>query len=242
MSGDGKRFDLTEGVIEDIGNTYGQYMSETAEATGTFIGGVVPVAERTMFEPIVKMVNACIKHNNDVKDCIESNFEEWKIGSSSLVKLVETLKGGDAAASTAENVQSTLESKINEMLKKEEELQIATANPNVNTPDFEELENITKTYSDALVEIYDKAEKDISGKADENTVYNSIKGPVVATLKVVTSSFEKVADLLTKARESFAETHASAAEALAQAAEESIRAAEQKGQEVFESYSEEIDY
>ena len=241
MSGDGKKFDLTEETIMDIGKTYGEYMDETAEATKKFLDEVTPVANDTKFEPIVKMVNACIKHNNDVKDCIEKNFEEWKDGDSSLVKLVITLKGGEAAEGTANKVQDDLADKINQMLKDEEELQIDTANPKVETSDFENLENVTKAYSNKLSDIYGGAESDINNKADENTVYNSIKGPVIATLKVVTSSFEKVAELLEQARENFASTHASAAAALAQAAEESIKVAEQKGQESFEKFSDVIE-
>ena len=242
MSGDELRFKLDDEVIADVGSTYQGYMDAVTTATKTFIEGVKPVATRTNFGPIVNIVNACIKYNNEVKECIKANFDAWVDGDSSLVQLAIKIKGGEELEGTASDLQDSLDEIINNMLEEEEELSLSTAQSEVVPSDFEKMEEVATTYSGALSDIYEEAEGDISGKAEENLVYNSIRGPVLSTLQVITSSYEKVATQLGETKDAYSGNASEIADSLSEAADTAISAAEQKGQEIFDSYTEELDY
>lgn len=204
-----KRISFAEEDIQRITTFYNNYLEKINEHILELIHVFREYKEKTKYEVIAKEGNLLIEFYNDkMATTIKNVTEEWAASENSLEKIAKRINAGDSAVENAKDITNRMIDSLDEYLVIQEEISLNdTAEVEINSEIFTELENEVKTKTKDLADsIYD-AKRKYEEFIEENTAANSLKALLNIVEGTVLLPFKELGEtVISELLESFDES------------------------------------
>lgn len=231
-----KSFSIDKEAQVEIINYYDEVIEELDNYTKDMIIELEEICERVKYKKVVDFTNECINfYNEDLKEQIINNLDEWTDSDGSLVAFIRTMSGGEEAEETANRLEDELKDNFESRFANIDELNIFTDEAEISEQDYEELTLVVKDYYKDIENLYDDKRKEIDDRSEENFAFSVISGAVSSTLSGVLSSFEDVSKEIEKDKDEFIKSIEKARKEAIDSSEEISKSAEKKAENLFKS-------
>lgn len=170
---------------------YTNALNELAQDTGDLVKKFQTLQQKEKYKVINDITDAVLSfYTEDLRNIMEKNYQTWYDSDVSLHKIIEGNMSGENAYNTAKKLENSIETSINEMFSnKPAPINVEDSNPNIEPEKLSKLEEDIKKYLSKVKDNQRKWIGKIDKAAEENQLFNSIRGHVNATYEGAISGF-----------------------------------------------------
>lgn len=186
-----QKTNLKEEEQHKLINMYTRALTSLAQNTGKLVEQLQKTQQKENYKVINDITNAVVSfYSDDLRAIMQSNYQTWVDSDVSLHNIVKGSMAGENAVNTAKKLEGNISSAIQEMFSNRPvPLSVPDANPNIEPEKLASMEEKINKYISNITEIQNSMIAKIDKAADENQLFNCIRGHVDATYEGALQGF-----------------------------------------------------